>query len=94
MPAMEPAILALVTMLSMLAVLILLARWYRQYRLRHYEIPVYDFHKGHRFFMVDMFVTPTYCNVGRGHLMHGAQCHSCGICVDDHAMKEANHRSV
>ena len=94
MPEMEPVSVALSTMLSMLAVLILITRWYRKYRLRHYEIPVHDFHKGHRFYMVDMFSTPTYCNVNHVNIIHGAQCDSCGICVDDHAMNEANHRFV
>lgn len=83
---------ALFIMLSMLGILVLITRFYRKYRLRHYEVPVYDIHKGHRFYMVDMFTTPTYCNVEHVHIVHGAQCDSCGICVDDHAMKEANNR--
>ena len=93
MSEIESVSYALLSMLSMLAILILITRWYRKFRLRHYEVPVYDFHKGHRFYMVDMFTTPTYCNVGHVHIIHGAQCDSCGICVDDHAMKEANIRS-
>lgn len=84
--------LSLIVMLSLLTALILLMRWYRQYRLHHYEVPVYDFHRGHRFFMVDMFATPTYCNIDHTHIIHGAQCDSCGICVNDHRMIEANKR--
>ncbi|XP_070182979.1 diacylglycerol kinase epsilon-like [Littorina saxatilis] len=92
MPEMESVSYVLVSMLTILAVLVLVTRIYRKYRMRHYEVPVYNFHKGHRFYMVDMFATPTYCNVGHDHIIHGAQCDSCGICVDDHLMKEANNR--
>lgn len=90
MPEVESVWMMLLSMLSMFILLVLVTRWFRRYRLRHYEIPVHDFHRGHRFYMVDMFATPTYCNIGHYNILHGAQCDSCGICVDDLNMKEAD----
>lgn len=70
--------------------MVLIARVYRRRRLKHYEVPARDISKGHRWYMVDIFSKPTYCNVNHDHIIHGAQCDSCGICVDDHIMKQAN----
>ncbi|KAH9495777.1 hypothetical protein Btru_013297 [Bulinus truncatus] len=63
---------------------------YRKYRLRHYSVPIWDSRRGHRFYMVDIFPSLTYCNIEEKRLMNGAECDTCGICVDDHNMKEAN----
>lgn len=65
---------------------------YRHYRLQHYEVPARDITKGHKFFMVDQFPEQTYCNVDHNKIKHGACCDSCGICVNDHNMKEANKK--
>lgn len=69
-----------------------LMTFYRKYRLRHYSVPVWDPRQGHRFYMVDLFTTSTYCNVDECSLIHGAKCDTCGICVDDHSMQKANSR--
>ncbi|BFZ18110.1 hypothetical protein BsWGS_21149 [Bradybaena similaris] len=84
--------LSLAIMLTLLGVVATVMTMYRKYRLRHYSIPVRDPTKGHRFIMVDMFTSTTYCNVEETRLIHGAQCDTCGICVDDSKMKEANKR--
>ena len=87
---MEDFLFSLLIMLSVVAFSICLLTLYRRYRMRHYCIPVRDLSKGHPFFMVDIFTTATYCNVDGSRLIHGAQCDTCGICVDDHNMKIAN----
>lgn len=84
--------LSLAIMLTLLGVVATVMTMYRKYRLRHYSIPVRDPTKGHRFIMVDMFTSTTYCNVEETRLIHGAQCDTCGICVDDSKMTEANKR--
>ena len=77
-------------MVSIIVFIVLLSRLYRQYRLRHYEVPAPDIREGHQWYMVDTFPEPTYCNIGHYQIIHGAQCESCGVRVDDHSMKEAN----
>lgn len=84
--------LSVLIMLTLLGLIACLMTMYRRYRLRHYSVPVRDPTKGHRFYMVDMFTSTTYCNVDETRLIHGAQCDTCGICVGDHSMKEANKR--
>ncbi|CAL1543259.1 unnamed protein product [Lymnaea stagnalis] len=79
-------------MMTLLGLTAIIMSIYRKYRLRHYSIPVRDPTKGHRFFMVDMFTTLTYCNIEEKRLNDGAQCDTCGICVDDKNMKEANKK--
>ena len=85
-------ILALLVMLSILGILAMLARLYRVCRFFHHAVPVYDIHRGHRFHMVAFFDRPTRCNVTDADIEEGARCDSCGICVSDHAMKEASAR--
>lgn len=41
---------------------------------------------------MDIFTQPTYCNVSSNHIIHGAMCEFCGICVEDCNMKIANKR--
>lgn len=65
---------------------------YRRYRRLHYDVLVRDVTKGHRWVMVDMFHEPTYCNIENIPIKHGARCDSCGICVEDDKMKEANRK--
>ncbi|XP_005102379.1 diacylglycerol kinase epsilon [Aplysia californica] len=89
---MDDFMFSLLIMLSLLSVAAYLLSLYRKYRLRHYSVPVRDPTKGHRFYMVDMFTAMTYCNVEECRLIHGAQCDTCGICVDDHNMKTANKK--
>ena len=64
-------------------------RWFRR---RHYDVPVRDVSKGHRWSMTDLFSQPTYCNVSEEHIIAGAFCDSCGICVDDCNMKTADKK--
>ena len=75
-----------------LFVIYLWMRKYRKDRLQHYEVPVSDIRKGHKFYMEDIFPDQTYCNIGHHKIRQGARCESCGVCVDDHSMKEANRR--
>lgn len=75
---------------AMLIVVFILMQLYRRYRRMHYDVLVRDISKGHRWVMVDIFPETSYCNIGDYPIKHGARCDSCGICVDDHNMKEAN----
>ncbi|XP_046569665.1 diacylglycerol kinase epsilon-like [Haliotis rubra] len=83
---------AIGAMLAMLFFVVYLSRLYRRYRLRHYEVPVRDIRKGHRWFMMDLFTEPTYCNISGYHIIHGARCDSCGISVYDHSMRAADKK--
>ena len=69
---------------------VLVTRLCRKLRQRHYEVPARDISKGHRWCMTDLFSKPTYCNVSGSHIIHGASCDSCGICVEDRCVREAN----
>lgn len=73
-----------------LMVMVLVTRIYRRQRYKHYEVRVHDVSKGHRWVMVSMFSKPTYCSISGSNIIHGSQCDSCSICVDDHNMKLAN----
>ena len=64
----------------------------RRLRQRHYEVPAHDIRKGHHWCMTDMFSQPTYCSVSEDHIIHGAFCDSCGICVEDQYVKLANQK--
>lgn len=64
-------------------------RWFRK---RHYDVPVRDIRKGHRWCMTDLFPHPTYCNISEEHILDGAFCDSCGICVEGRNMKTANKK--
>ena len=75
---------------SALLCTLLLTKLCRRLRQRHYDIPARDVSKGHRWVMADMFHEATYCNVCEAQIMEGAFCDSCGICVKDKYMKEAN----
>ena len=66
-----------------------LCRWCRGSK---YKIPARDISKGHRWCMTDLFTQPTYCNVSGNHILSGALCDSCGICVEDQLVKEANSK--
>ncbi|ESP03918.1 hypothetical protein LOTGIDRAFT_110026 [Lottia gigantea] len=77
-------------MVTLLCIFVYITRLYRQYRLKHYDVPARDIRKGHRWVMVEIFPKPTYCNIEKYHIVHGAECDSCGICVADHNMKKAN----
>ncbi|XP_055877944.1 diacylglycerol kinase epsilon-like isoform X1 [Biomphalaria glabrata] len=87
---MDDVTLSFLMMVTLLVLVALLMNQYRKYRLRHYSVPIWDSSKGHRFYMVDMFPSLTYCNIEEKRLSNGAECEACGICVDDHNMKEAN----
>ena len=62
----------------------------RRGREKHYDIPARDIRKGHRWCMTNIFSQPTYCNISGNHIIHGAFCDSCGVCVEDQNVKEAN----
>ncbi|CAH1795394.1 unnamed protein product [Owenia fusiformis] len=59
-------------------------------RYTHYDVPARDISKGHRWCKTEMFTQPTYCSVSKEHIIQGAYCDSCGICVDDGAVRVAN----
>ena len=65
---------------------------WRRLRRRSYKVPAYDVSKGHRWHMMDIFPQPTYCNISERHILSGAVCDCCGICVDDYYIKEANKK--
>ena len=58
----------------------------------HYDVLVQDINKGHHWMMMDFFPDATFCNIGNYPIKHGAKCDTCGICVEDHHMKEANKK--
>lgn len=64
----------------------------RRYRAKHYRIPVRDISKGHKWCTTDLFTEPTYCNISENHILNGAFCDSCGICVHEKYIKEANKK--
>ena len=70
----------------------LFAKLYRCLRPRHFKVPAYDASKGHRWVMMDIFTQPTYCNISESHILGGAFCECCGICVDHCYIKSANKR--
>ncbi|XP_064627628.1 diacylglycerol kinase epsilon-like [Lineus longissimus] len=81
-------IMGFVTFMMILTIII--TRFCKRNRKPHYDLQVRDISKGHRWVMMDMFTHPVYCNISGAHIVEGAVCDSCGICVDDHNMKEAN----
>lgn len=68
----------------------ILTKWCKRRRQQHYEVRVRDVSKGHRWCMTEMFDKPTYCNISGEPVIHGAFCDSCGICVQDSNIKQAN----
>lgn len=70
----------------------LLVKLWRKLRMKNYRIPARDVSKGHRWCMTDLFTQPTYCNISENHIISGAFCDSCGICVDASLIKEANKK--
>ncbi|XP_013387424.1 diacylglycerol kinase epsilon [Lingula anatina] len=90
LPIMPPLIGAVVYVSGAVILTVIICQIYRCRRKRHYEVPARDISKGHRWSMVDAFDKPTYCAVSGENISHGAFCGSCGICVNDHNMKEAN----
>lgn len=89
---MESLLGVAVYVMLLLVIMVILTKLYRRHRLKHYEVPVRDFTKGHRWSMVEIFSNATYCIIGKDSIIHGAQCDSCGICVADHCMKVANRK--
>ncbi|XP_059163818.1 diacylglycerol kinase epsilon-like isoform X2 [Physella acuta] len=89
---MDDFIWSLFIMISLLVLVAYLMSWFRQNRLQHYSLPIRESNKGHRFYMVDMFNSRTYCNIEEIALTHGAQCDTCGVCVGDKNMNEANKK--
>ncbi|XP_052790734.1 diacylglycerol kinase epsilon-like [Mya arenaria] len=77
---------------AIFVVIFIMMQMYKRYRRMHYDVLVWDVTKGHRWSMMDVFTEPTFCNVGNFSIKHGAKCSSCGICVDDSNMREANKR--
>lgn len=69
---------------------VLVTKICRRLRQRHYEVPARDIRKGHRWCMTDVFSQPTYCSISENHIIHGAFCDSCGVCVEDANVKEAD----
>lgn len=70
----------------------ILMQLYKRYRRMHFDVMVWDVTKGHRWIMMDVFTEPAFCNIGNFPIKHGARCSSCGICVDDSHMKDANKK--
>ncbi|XP_074648864.1 diacylglycerol kinase epsilon-like [Tubulanus polymorphus] len=76
-----------------IAITIVLTKLCKRDRTRHYEIPARDITKtGHRWAMVEIFSQPTYSAVTGDHIVDGAFCDSCGICVEDDHLDDANKR--
>ncbi|XP_014663203.1 PREDICTED: diacylglycerol kinase epsilon-like isoform X2 [Priapulus caudatus] len=59
-------------------------------RKRHYEIPVRDTRKGHRWCATEVMCRPLYCAVCTSHFAEGLLCDCCGICVDVDCMTTAD----
>ncbi|XP_077980143.1 diacylglycerol kinase epsilon-like [Glandiceps talaboti] len=59
-------------------------------RRRHYDLPVRDFTKGHRWVIMDEFPDPTYCSVCESPMIHGGVCDSCHVCADDVCLRTAD----
>ena len=68
----------------------LITRSCKWIRRRHYDVPARDVSKGHRWCTTDLFSQPTYCNISGGHIIAGAFCDLCGICVEERHMKAAD----
>ena len=73
-------------------VIFVMMHLYKRYRRMHYDVLVWDITKGHRWIMMDVFTESTFCTIGNHPIKHGAKCSSCGVCVDDSNMKDANKR--
>jgi len=71
---------------------VFITRLCRKLRQRHYEIPARDVSKGHRWCMTDIFPQPTYCAISENHILHGAMCDYCGICVEDRYIRQADQK--
>ncbi|KAL4240231.1 hypothetical protein ACF0H5_001025 [Mactra antiquata] len=76
----------------MFVIIFVLMHLYRRYRQMHYDVLVRDITKGHRWVMMDIFNEVTFCNISNIQIKHGARCDTCGICVEDYNMKEANKK--
>jgi len=61
-------------------------------RRRNYNVPARDISKGHRWCTTDLFSQPTFCNIEECHIIAGAFCDLCGICVRNRHMKAADKR--
>ena len=92
MRLLQMAFIYFAAMVVAFGVTVLVTRICRHLRQRHYEIPARDISKGHRWCMSDLFHQPTYCSISENHIIHGAYCDSCGICVEDRYVKEANKK--
>ena len=75
---------------SAFGVTLLITKSCRWLRRRHYDVPARDISKGHRWSITDLFPQPTYSNISENHIIAGAFCDSCGICVEDESMKTAD----
>ncbi len=84
------ALLYLLLLVTVFVITFLITRVCRRLRQRHYEVPARDVSKGHRWCMTDIFPQPTYCSISEDHILHGAFCDSCGICVEDRNVRAAN----
>ncbi len=86
------AYLYILAVFSAFLVTVLITKGCRWWRRRHYDVPARDVSKGHKWCMTDLFSHPTYCNISERHIIAGAYCDSCGICVEDENMKVADRK--
>ncbi len=88
----EMAFLYIMAVAAAFCVTVMVTKSCRWMRRRRYDVPARDVSKGHRWCMTDLFSQPTYCNIGQGHIIAGAFCDSCGICVEDQHLKKADKK--
>ena len=86
------AYLYILAVFAAFMVTVLITKGCRWWRRRHYDVPARDVSKGHKWCMTDLFSHPTYCNISERHIIAGAYCDSCGICVEDENMKVADKK--